>query len=164
MKMRRRLIKKIILATVLLIASAVVTVIIKEALDTQDPEAALPIITIKYNDTQINSDNIYRAGYDWSFFTTVDRWQAPSLQPGDLPIVPQEVPENTLLEISFTSSPTEIEIYRTTGMQSTDFLKIETENIGEFYAPVESGEYLYKLRAVFGNKGEIQYYFALTVK
>ncbi len=163
MKMRRKLIKKLILATILIIISAIVTVVIKEALDTQDPEAALPIIEIKYDSNEINSDNIYRAGYDWSFFTTVERWQAPNIQPQDLPIVPQEVPANAKFNISFTSTPTQIDIYRASGQQSEDFLKIETETMGEFYAPGESGVYLYRLRCVFGSKGEIQYYFALSV-
>ncbi len=163
MKTRRRLIRKIVLATVLILLCAAVTVVLKETLDTQDPEAALPIITITYEGTPILEQNIYRAGYDWSFFTTVERWQAPSLVPEDLPIVPQEVAGGSLFEITFTSTPSELLLYRASGRYSTDFSLVETEEDGVFTAPLEPGVYLYKINASWGTRGDIQYYFALSV-
>ncbi len=157
------MIKKIFVATILILLSAVLTIFIKEALDTRDPESALPIITITQDGIPLLEQNVYRAGYDWSFFTTVERWQAPSLVPEDLPIIPQEILPGAKFEISFSSTPTEIAIWRATGRYSTDFSVIETQNEGNFIAPLTTGEYLYRVEASWGTRGSIQYFFALSV-
>ncbi len=163
MKLRTVIIRKFLLGAFLIAVCAGMTFIIKESLDTRDPETALPIITITYNDAVFPQQNIYRAGYTWSFITTVEKWQAPSLLPEDLPIVPENVLADMPVEITFSQTPQTLQIYRATGRYSTDFLEISTEADGEFYTPTTQGEYLYKVVAGWGSRGEIQYYFAMSV-
>ncbi len=163
MKLRTIFIQKIILGAVLIAICAAVTFFIKESLDTQDPEAALPLITIQYINDDFPSQNIYRAGYTWSFITTMETWQAPSLAPEDLPIVPQEVLPNESIKIIFSQTPDEINVWRASGRYSTDFLEISMDTPGEFFTPSTSGEYLYRIVANWGSRGEIQYYFSLNV-
>lgn len=44
------------------------TAFIKESLDTQDPESALPIITVLYGDEELVPDKeVRRAGWEWNF-------------------------------------------------------------------------------------------------
>ncbi len=161
--MRRQFIKKLIFASVLIVLSAALTVLIKEALDTQNPENALPIITITHNGAPVSEQHIHRAGYEWSFFTTTERKLAPALIPEDLPIVPLDAIIGSNFEITFSSTPTSIALWRATGQYSTDFSVLETEKEGVFSTPVESGVYLYRINASWGQRGEIQYYFAVNV-
>ncbi len=164
MKLRTVFIRKLILGAVLIAISAGITLFIKESLDTQDPEAALPIITIIYNEEEFPSNNIYRAGYTWSFITTVEKWQAPSLLPEDLPIVPETVLSDMPVSVSFSQTPDNLQIWRATGRYSTDFLEISMQTQGEFFTPTSSGEYLYRIIADWGSRGEIQYYFSMRVE
>ncbi|MEG2930908.1 MAG: hypothetical protein RR825_03900 [Ruthenibacterium sp.] len=163
MKGHKLVVRKILLGIVLVSLAAVITVFIKESLDTQDPESALPLITVKYNSGEMSAQNIYRAGYQWSFFTTVEDWQAPSLSPEDLPITPVDIQPGTPIQISFSSTPSELRIWRAAGRYSTDFLELSCPVTGEFTAPASPGIYLYRVVASWGNRGEIQYYFALSV-
>ncbi|MEG2286481.1 MAG: hypothetical protein RSC00_01115 [Ruthenibacterium sp.] len=163
MKGRKLVVRKVLLGIVLVLLAAGITVFIKESLDTQDPESALPLITVRYNDGEMSAQNIYRAGYQWSFFTTVEDWQAPDLAPEDLPITPVEIQPGTPLEMSFSSTPSSLRIWRAAGRYSSDFLELSCPISGEFSAPANPGIYLYRAVASWGHRGEIQYYFALSV-
>ena len=93
MKISRLALRKLLLGAVLLLVAAAITMFIKESLDTQNPESALPILTIEYNGTEVPPSQegfLYRAGYEWSFFTTVER-RAPQLAENDLPLIPLDV-------------------------------------------------------------------------
>lgn len=163
MKVSKSIVRKILLGTLLIALSACVSVFIKETLDTQDPESALPIITVTYNDTNMQPESVYRAGYTWSFFTTVEAWQAPSLAPEDLPLSPVEVAAGTPMTVTFTSKPSKVRIWRAQGLYSGEFLEISCDVPGEFLAPATPGLYLFRVKADWGSRGNIQYYFALSV-
>ena len=163
MKVRKVLVQKILLGILLIALAAGVTVFIKESLDTQDPESALPLITVAYNDGEMSAQNVFRAGYTWSFFTTVEVWQAPSIAAEDLPITPVDIQPSTPIKVMFSSTPSELRIWRAEGRYSSDFLEISCDNPGEFTAPATPGTYLYRIKADWGSRGDIQYYFALTV-
>ncbi len=162
--MRTIFIRKLVLGAILIALCAGITLLIKEALDTQDPESALPIITITYNEGIFPEQSIYRAGYTWSFVTTVENWQAPSLLPEDLPIMPERVLADMPMKITFSQTPQDVQIFRASGRYSTDFLEVSTQVDGEFYTPTAQGEYLYRVVANWGSRGEIQYYFAMSVE
>lgn len=160
MKMQKVLIQKLLVGILLLSLAAGVTVLIKESFDTQDPEAALPLITVDCNGLVIT--DVYRAGYNWSFFTTVENKQAPSLAPEDLPIIPVDVPAGVPVSITFTKKPSTLRVWRAEGRYSSDFTELSGEEAGEFTTPVTVGTYVYKVNATW-RRGEVQYYFALNV-
>lgn len=60
--------RKLIIGAVLLAIATGMTAFIKESLDTQDPESALPIITVLYGDEELVPDKeVRRAGWEWNF-------------------------------------------------------------------------------------------------
>jgi hypothetical protein len=152
--------KKVLLGTVLIALAAVVTVFLKETLDTQDPESALPIITVEYNGLAL--PDVYRAGYEWSFFATVER-RTPQLSEADIPLVPADVLPAAPIRITFSKEPSVLTIKRAAGRYSTDFLEITDVQDGTFRTPTVAGIYVYKVYAEWYGRGNIQYYFALQV-
>lgn len=153
--------RKLIVGMLLVITAAGLTVVIKESLDTKDPESALPIITIRCADTELQG--VYRAGYTWSFFTTVEDRQAPSLAPEDLPITPVDVATAQPLTITFSKTPSSIRVWRAQGRYSTDYMELSSEKAGELSTPNQPGTYVFRVLADWGRRGNIQYFFALTV-
>ncbi|MEG0167809.1 MAG: hypothetical protein RSD01_04360 [Ruthenibacterium sp.] len=163
MKTPKLLIRKILLGMVLIAIAAGITVFIKESLDTQDPESALPIIRVEYNGIEMPPAVIYRAGYEWSFFTTMER-QAPTLAQEDLPITPYDMQPDAAIKISFSKTPSTLRVWRANGRYSTDFTELASEDKSTFTTPHDAGVYLYKVKAEWGRRGFIQYYFAVDVK
>ena len=56
MKLPKIFFRKLIIGAVLLAIATGMTAFIKESLDTQDPESALPIITVLYGDEELFPD------------------------------------------------------------------------------------------------------------
>ncbi len=64
MKLPKIFFRKLIIGAVLLAIATGMTAFIKESLDTQDPESALPIITVLYGDEELVPDKeVRRAGF-----------------------------------------------------------------------------------------------------
>ena len=163
MKMPKIFIRKLLLGIVLIGIAIGITVVIKESLDTQDPESALPIIKVEYNGTDVPAANIFRAGYEWNFFTTVER-HAPVIAQEDLPLTPFDVQKEMPMRISFTKEPAAMRIWRADGRYSTNYIELASDNVAEFLTPSLKGVYVYKIKADWGSRGYIQYYFAIEVK
>lgn len=157
----KQVIQKIIAGVVLIAIAAVVTMFIKESLDTQDPESSLPIIQVQYNGMPMT--DVYRAGYEWSFFTTVER-RTPELLLEDIPLVAVDVLPQAPLQITFSKEPSELKVMRATGRYSTDFMEITDMENGTLKTPAAPGIYVYRVSAHWTTRGYIQYYFALQVK
>ena len=166
MKISHLALRKLLLGAVLLLVAAAITMFIKESLDTQNPESALPILTIEYNGTEVPPSQegfLYRAGYEWSFFTTVER-RAPQLAENDLPLIPLDVSPQAELELRFLKEPSSIKVLRASGTGSTEFLELTDASDGTFNTPTTSGVYVYKILAEWSTRGYIQYYFSLNVR
>ena len=74
MKLPKIFFRKLIIGAVLLAIATGMTAFIKESLDTQDPESALPIITVLYGDEELVPDKeVRRAGWEWNFFLTQEK-------------------------------------------------------------------------------------------
>lgn len=156
-KIPKIFIKKILIGALLVALSLVVTVVIKESLDTQDPESALPIVTVTYDGAPI--PDVYRAAYEWSFFTTKEISE-PVIAIADMPISPYDVHSDKDITIDFSSSPSSLRIWRSDN-GGTDFTELAIEN-SAFKSPSTAGMYIYRIRAEWG-KGYIEYYFMLDV-
>lgn len=155
------LLKKLVLGAVLIFLSACVTMFIKESLDTKDPESALPLLTVTCGGVPIT--DVYRAGYEWNFFATVER-RTPQLQEDDLPLVPVDVRGQADVKLDFSAQPTELRVLRAQGMHSGEYLELANEDPTSFRTPSVPGVYVYKVLATWRGRGNIQYYFALQVK
>lgn len=150
------------LAGILLIAlSAGVTVVIKEALDTLDPESSLPLFEVYLGGNKVNE--VYRAGYEWSFFTTVER-QAPRLSESDIPLVPVETLPQAPIRLTFSKQPSEVRVFRSESGADSNYMELANADPMAFSAPVRPGMYVYKIQAQWDRRGEIQYYFAVHVR
>lgn len=164
MKLKKQFFRKLLIGAVLILVSAGITMLIKESLDTKDPESSLPIISITCGEVDIPPDAVYRAGYEWSFFATMARRDAPSVLPEDLPISPFPVYAGEPMQITFTTTPSEIRVWRAEGRYGTEFLEVSGEEKGMFATPTTPGIYMFRVLADWGGRGNIQYYFSLDVQ
>ncbi len=166
MKNSRIALRKLVVGAVLLLVAAAITMFIKESLDTQNPESALPILTVEYNGAAVPPNQegfLYRAGYEWSFFTTVER-RAPQLAENDLPLIPLDVSPQAEMKLLFSKEPSSLKVLRASGTGSTEFLELTDASDGTFNTPASSGVYVYKVLAEWSTRGYIQYYFSLQVR
>lgn len=155
-----RALRKIVIGIVLLFIAASISVFIKESLDTLDPESSLPILTVQQNGQTIT--DVYRAGYVWSFFTTVER-RAPEVTEADIPLVPVPVPPQAVMTLQFSTEPSSLRVFRADNLLTSGYYEIADEDVSSFHAPNAPGIYVYKILAQWGNRGNIQYYFAIQV-
>ncbi|MEG1104867.1 MAG: hypothetical protein RSD78_08495 [Oscillospiraceae bacterium] len=162
MKFPRSVIRKVCLGAVLISLAVCVTLLIKESLDTKDPQSALPSIDVIYNGNSLPETSVFRAGYSWNFLTTIEDF--PAMAPEDIPLYPVDVLPQIQMEIKFSKPPKELKISRADGRYSQDFIEIATDVTGEMLSPSVPGVYVYKVEASWGIRGSILYYFALQTK
>lgn len=163
MKLPKIFFRKLLLGIVLISLAAGITVFIKEALDTRDPESALPIITIQYGDEIFTADKqVRRAGWEWNFFLT--KAKTPLLSIEDAPPSPVTVLPASPMRISFTKKPTQLHVLRATSEKPSDYIELSDAGDGAFSSPTMPGLYYYKVQAEWQGRGYIQYYFALEVR
>lgn len=154
MKSKTEYLKKAAAAVALILLSALASLLIKETLDSFDPENALPQIQVSAGWTV---PEVRRAGYEWSFLTTVKR--SPIVSPPDLPLAVVDAPPQTPIVINFSTAYQSLTVSRADGLNSTDYIPIS----GEVRTPIQPGIYVYKVEAQF-KRGTIVYYFALEVR
>ncbi len=163
MKLPKVFFKKLLLGTLLIALAAGVTAMLKEVLDTRDPESALPLITVTYGDeTLSNEREVRRAGWEWHFFLTNEKTPLLSLE--DVPLTPVEVLPGAQLQISFTKTPSELLTQYAADAYPIQFVEPQGKSAGTIHAPTTPGRYYYKVRAEWAGRGFIQYYFVLQVR
>lgn len=154
MKPQMQYVKKAVAAIALILLSALTSLLIKETLDSFDPENALPQIQVSAGWTV---PEVRRAGYEWNFLTTVKR--SPTVSPPDLPLVVLDVQPQVPIVINFSSPCESMTVSRADGLNRADYLPIT----GEVLTPIQPGIYVYCIEAQF-SKGSIIYYFAVEVR
>lgn len=163
MKLPKVFFRKLIIGAVLLALATGMTVLLKESLDTQDPESALPIITVLYGDEELVPDKeVRRAGWEWNFFLT--REKTPMLSVEDVPLTPVDVLPGAQMRIQFTKQPTDLRVMRASSDKPMEYLELSNVDGGVFSTPTTPGLYYFKVRAEWSGRGFIQYYFALQVR
>lgn len=175
MKMPKIFVRKVIIGAVLIALSAVITMMIKEALDTQNPESSLPILTVTCNGTPLTTEanngapannepvSLLRAGYEWSFFTTIER-RTPPVTAEDLPLTPTTISAGVPISLTFSRDPAKVQVWRAEGQHGQDFLELSSGDPCNFSAPTVAGTYIYRVRAEWTGRGYIQYFFCITVQ
>ncbi|MBM6916924.1 hypothetical protein H6B33_16230, partial [Gemmiger formicilis] len=66
------ILRKLVVGVLALAAAAAITLFIKENLDVKDPETALPSIQITTEGVVLSPEMVFRAGYEWNFFTATE--------------------------------------------------------------------------------------------
>ena len=162
MKLPKVFFRKLLIGIVLITLAAGMTAFIKESLDTQDPESALPLISVQYDDEQLVTDKeVCRAGWEWNFFLTQEK--TPLLLIEDVPLQPVNVLPNAQMAINFSKKPTVLRIMRSTSDKPSEYLDLSDVGDGKFTTPPTKGRYIYKIRAEWKGRGFIQYFFVLDV-
>lgn len=164
MKTPMKVVKKVACALLLLVLAALASLFIKEALDTQDPEAALPLIEVRCDGVLV--PDTYRAAYQWNFFVTTEKREAQMIAVADMPLVPMDVQPSQAVNVAFSKTPQNLRVWRGEGRDTTSFTElsgISPESATTFYTPSTPGVYVYK---VYGEwaRGNVLYYFAVEVK
>lgn len=145
--------KRYLVAAVLLVLSAYMTIFIKDTVDSLNPEKSLPIASISVGYTM---PYVVRAGYNWNFGMKTVR--SPFVPASDTPLIVYDCDPLTPITINFSSPCEKLSVYQTKGLYSEDF----EELVVTVQTPKEEGVYVYKVDAQF-SKGNIVYYFALNV-
>lgn len=161
-KFPRLFLRKVILGIVFILLAAILSILIKDNLDTRDPANALPDIIVKYNGAEIDKAYPIRAAYSWNFLTTIEN--SPVLGLEDVPLSPFSAQPQKEITIAFTKTPKEIKVSRADGRNSTDFTEIATQMPGVLTTPSFAGYYVYKIEANWGMRGSILYFFAIQIR
>ena len=161
MKTPKIFFKKLLLGIVLLVAAALVSLLIKEALDTQDPETALPIIDVRCDGASV--PDIYRAAYQWNFFLTTEKRDTQRVAVADMPFVARDAQPGQPINITFSKTPENLRVWRAEGRSGLNFTELSGVQNGSFLTPSSPGVYVYKVYGEW-NRGNVLYYFAVEVK
>lgn len=163
MQQPRIFLRKILLGLVLVILAAAISLFIKDALDTKEPTAALPILTVRCNGAPISVDSVYMAEYQWNFWTSVERL-VNTYTPTNIreQVIATNVLPNLPISIEYSRDAISTTVSRAVSVDSTDFLTVEPDKNGNIYTPPIPGNYIYKVEASF-DRGSVIYYFAISV-
>ena len=152
-----RTILKIFGAFVLIAVAAVASLLIKETLDSTDPENNMPLIEASVGYTKLN---VVRANFEWNFITRTVYGPALSDEQGDIPLAPLEVTPNTRLVVVM-SNPNylSMKISRADGLSDINYIELYGD---EILTPSVPGIYKYKIEVSY-KKGSLLYYTAVKV-
>lgn len=161
----KQLLRKLAIGAVALAVAAGITLFIKENLDVQDPETALPTIQVTTNGMALSPEMIFRAGYIWNFFTTTEEntplWTTQDILAHTYPV---DVPPRSILSIDFSLKPKTLTVSRTDDENFEYYLDLVDTDGSQIITPAQAGAYLYKIQAGFGRRGSVIYYLLINVK
>lgn len=165
MKLPRVFFKKLVAGAVLIALAALVAYVLKEMLDTKNPESALPAIAVEYEYSEhplSNESEVRRAGWEWAFFLTNEK--TPMLDLEDVPVTPVDVLPGARMTIQFSKEPSGLRLYRRAYADIPPMFQETSFSSGtSFFTPTQPGLYYYRICAEW-PRGTIQYYFALQVR
>ncbi len=147
--------QKWLVGLVLIALAAGASILLKETMDSFDPDNALPSLVVSAGEASVP---VHRAGYEWFFFTTTKK--TPILSPDDLPLLPTVVMPQAPLKLRFSRPYVTLRISRADGLHNPNFAHLQGDN---HQTPRDAGVYVYKVESGF-NHGSILYYFAVEVK
>ncbi len=147
-------VKKLIIALLLLCAAGFTAFWVKDMLDRENPEYAIPKVTVTADGQEIP---VTISGYKWNFtFGGVFKKISPSVY--DIAQVSVSLKGGESLETLFSQDVKKLNISRSA---SYSYNFSPTEN--DMTVPYEKGAYLYDMYAVFDN-GSMQCYFYIIVE
>lgn len=169
MKQRRQWIFRIVLGVVLVLVAAGITVVIRDTLMRQDPEAALPVMDVYYRGIEegerLPAMHIVVSSYTWRFLFEEVSGEVAG-EEGWMWVEPAPVPDNSPLDLVFTFEPKKVRVSMwlstldANGEEVNGFTPVETE---ELRAPSAQGTYFYKVDTEWGQGRTVTYFFAIRV-
>ena len=156
LKGKKRQVLKVLLGIVLITLAAFSSLLLKETLDSTDPENNLPLIEASVGYTKLN---VVCANFEWNYITRKVRGPALSAEAGDLPLAPQDVAPNARLVIVMSDPKyLSIKVSRADGLYGAEYLSV----YGDVMTPSVPGVYVYKIEVAY-KKGSLLYYTAVRV-
>ncbi|MEG0804213.1 MAG: hypothetical protein RSF90_04575, partial [Pygmaiobacter sp.] len=127
MKQPKRLLIKVTLAVLLILCAAMMSVVVKERIDSTDPDHTLPLIDVSVGYTKLV---VPRAHYEWNYLTCKKYGPALSPENADLPLSVLDVMPGAPLVVTM-SDPNYIKmkISRADGLYSKDYYEIAGTDI-----------------------------------
>lgn len=145
--------RRAVIATILLIITAYITVNIKNTIDSKDPEKSLPIISVSVG---YNPPYVVRAGYTWKFGNKTV--MSPYVDVSDAALMVTDAYPETNIVILLTAPEKAVRLYESPVQAEPEF-----RQISEWVTPKDEGKYYYRVEADFED-GNILYYFEIEVK
>ncbi len=145
--------KKFLLSIILLFCAGIVAFFIKDLIDRNNPDHAVPQINVMADTNVVTT---ITSGYVWTF-AFGEQKSKDSIGVVDLSIVPTELIGGELLDISFSRTPISYTVSRS-GSYNYQFEVVKAP----FVVTYEKGGYIYKVDAEF-EQGTVEYYFYLLV-
>ena len=160
-RMHNRAIRRYAVAFVLLILAGYMSVVIKDTIDSRNPDVSLPIISVTTGYSPI--PEVPRAGYEWEYRTK--SIQSPYVTSIDIPLIAYDALIDVPILVEFSVPNYNLTLYESKGMLINGRV-IATEDFKEkkysYNTPNQEGIYVYKVVAQF-DRGTIMHYFALDV-
>lgn len=156
MKQPKRVMARVVLALVLILLSAVGSVLVKERIDSTDPDNSLPLIDVSVGYTKLV---VPRANFEWNYITRTVYGPALSPESNDLQLTVLDVMPGAPMVITM-SDPAYLglKVSRADGI-GQDYYEIAGS---EILTPTLPGVYIYKIEVGY-KKGSLLYYTAIRV-
>ncbi len=157
MKLRKRWLAKLMAGIMLVVLAGGMAYIIRDMLAMQNPESALPVISVEYNGKPLPPQHYMMDSYSWRFLLRTTEWAQPDrtavnkLEPA--PVLP-----GAPLEISFSFPCKSMVVSRSYGDRN-EFEELS----GALQTPFTGGTYLYRVEAQWGARGSVLYYIKVRV-
>ena len=161
----KQMVRKLLIGAAAMAAAICITIFIRENMDVQDPEQALPVMTVTMNGSAaIPPDMVFRAGYEWNFLTTTAKDTPPySTQDLQQHTPPVDMFARTYMDIDFSIQPKSLVISRASEENYDLFMDLVDVEDGPLIAPATPGVYMYRIQADFGWRGSAIYFFRVRV-
>ncbi len=163
---KKQIIRKLLLGAVLLAIAICITLFIRENMNVQSPENALPTFTVTMDDkTAFTKESVFRAGYEWNFLTTTAK-DTPPYSASDINLVnmPVSMQPRTYLDLEFSIEPKRLTISRADDKDLETYLDLIDVGMGPIITPAVPGIYRYRVQADFGWRGSVIYFFTIKIE
>ena len=154
--------KRLLLGAVLIAVAVFISLFLKDLIDRQSPDYAIPQLTVTADGQKMN---IYLSNYYWKFpFGHEKDKIEPEIDDGAVSVLDEGiVPANILhggeeLRYEFSQQESLRYIDRSDVYSTISFHLADNEK----YAPNEPGAYYYKVAAEF-ERGRVEYYFRIDI-
>lgn len=146
--------KRLIAAVILFCMAGVFSFLLKDFIDSENPEYAIAQIEVTADTTVVGH---VLAGYEWSFYNG-RRDAMPTRAWFELEMTPYEMLGGEKINIEFTLPAQEVMINRLDNNKQDGFVPSDND----LYVPFDKGGYLYEVHARF-RQGWVLYYFYIVV-
>lgn len=156
MKRPRRMVVRIAMALCLIVLSGAFSLLVKERIDSTDPDHSLPLIDVSVGYAKLV---VPRANFEWNYITRTVYGPALSPESGDLQLTVLEVQPGAPMVITMSDpSYISMKVSRADGLGG-EYYEVADSQI---LTPTTPGVYVYKIEVGY-KKGSLLYYTAIRI-